>query len=450
MPLGVMFGPVIGYNDMLYMGEEAWYNDTVNYFYAVDKNGNNAWTYRTPGYAPSATGPILLRDSSIYFFSFNDHLYALNKNGVKKWAVSNISVGHISQAPLDKNANLYVSLWDTLMVISPGGFVLKRITFPQIIGYLSFSTGGDTIFALTGRTFDSRLPGYLTALDLNGNVLWNYSFPYHNGGIPLVDNQNRIYVLGADSAQKSFLFCVNPNGTLVWKFPIDYAESGTSPSMDRNGNIIFFDSRWHNNNSVGTIVKVDYTGHEKWETELPGDYIKNLASVGLTCDAEGKVYGGGTWPGGNFYCLDSNGVILWTYTPGVLEYDSCPAIGSDGTLYIGYHSGANCTQNLVAVNDSVTSVTDVKETVNGYQLSQNYPNPFNPVTKINYQIPKAGLVSIKIFDILGKEAVTLVNDYKGRGKYQVSFDGSGFSSGIYFCIMRVNDFVSGKKMLLIK
>ncbi len=85
-----------------------------------------------------------------------------------------------------------------------------------------------------------------------------------------------------------------------------------------------------------------------------------------------------------------------------------------------------------------------------YSLSQNYPNPFNPVTKINYSIPKQGLVMLKVFDILGREVKTLVNDIKTVGSYSVDFNGSELSSGVYFYRLQSAEFTDIKRMLLIK
>jgi hypothetical protein len=85
-----------------------------------------------------------------------------------------------------------------------------------------------------------------------------------------------------------------------------------------------------------------------------------------------------------------------------------------------------------------------------YKLEQNYPNPFNPVTKISFDIPKSGFVTLKIYDVLGKEVAKLVNETKNAGSFIVDFDGSAFSSGTYFYRLESNGFVSTKKMLLIK
>ena len=88
--------------------------------------------------------------------------------------------------------------------------------------------------------------------------------------------------------------------------------------------------------------------------------------------------------------------------------------------------------------------------IKDYALAQNYPNPFNPVTTITYQLPKSGSVTLKIFDILGNEVKTLVNEQKEMGRYTVQFDASSLASGMYIYRLRANDYTSTKKMLLLK
>jgi hypothetical protein len=93
-----------------------------------------------------------------------------------------------------------------------------------------------------------------------------------------------------------------------------------------------------------------------------------------------------------------------------------------------------------------------------YLLSQNYPNPFNPVTSIRYDIPKSSNVSLKVYDINGKEVTTLVDQIKEAGYYKVEFNGSNLSSGVYYYRLEVSPsnspgagfFVDTKKMLLLK
>lgn len=85
-----------------------------------------------------------------------------------------------------------------------------------------------------------------------------------------------------------------------------------------------------------------------------------------------------------------------------------------------------------------------------FALSQNYPNPFNPSTKINYELPNDGKVSLKIFDLSGKEVSSLVNEVQKAGFYSVSFNPSGLSSGVYFYTLTSGNFVSTKSMILVK
>ncbi len=85
-----------------------------------------------------------------------------------------------------------------------------------------------------------------------------------------------------------------------------------------------------------------------------------------------------------------------------------------------------------------------------YLLQQNYPNPFNPTTIIGYQLPVTGKVSLKVFDMLGREVATLVDDIKSQGNHQVVFNASGLSSGVYYYTLSSGDFNSTKKLLLVK
>ena len=88
--------------------------------------------------------------------------------------------------------------------------------------------------------------------------------------------------------------------------------------------------------------------------------------------------------------------------------------------------------------------------LSNYSLSQNYPNPFNPSTKINYNVAEPGFVQLKVYNVLGVEVVSLVNEQKYAGNYTVDFDASRFSSGVYFYSLTVNNFTQTRKMILEK
>lgn len=94
----------------------------------------------------------------------------------------------------------------------------------------------------------------------------------------------------------------------------------------------------------------------------------------------------------------------------------------------------------------IFSYTGPKE----FKLEQNYPNPFNPNTVISYQLPVIGKTTLKVYDILGSEIVTLVNEEQQPGYYEVQFDGNNIASGIYVYRLQAGDHVSIKKMMVLK
>ena len=85
-----------------------------------------------------------------------------------------------------------------------------------------------------------------------------------------------------------------------------------------------------------------------------------------------------------------------------------------------------------------------------FNLHQNYPNPFNPKTIINYELGIKNYVSLKLYDVLGNEVVTLVNEKQSTGSYKVEFDGSNFASGMYFYKLEAGNFSETKRMILLK
>jgi hypothetical protein len=85
-----------------------------------------------------------------------------------------------------------------------------------------------------------------------------------------------------------------------------------------------------------------------------------------------------------------------------------------------------------------------------YWLGQNYPNPFNPSTAIAFSLPRAGHVTLKVYDILGKEIATLVNQHLTAGRHEATWEARGVESGVYFYQLRAGEFVATKKLILMK
>ncbi len=122
------------------------------------------------------------------------------------------------------------------------------------------------------------------------------------------------------------------------------------------------------------------------------------------------------------------------------------AIDLDGYIFCGTGGG---------VFKSIQSTTSVGEeraapNSNFIFLSQNCPNPFNPNTKIEYSIPQISQVQIKVFDVLGNDIETLVNDEKPAGTYELTWNAANLPSGVYFYRIKAGDFIQTKKMILLK
>lgn len=121
---------------------------------------------------------------------------------------------------------------------------------------------------------------------------------------------------------------------------------------------------------------------------------------------------------------------------------------SSPNIYAGALSGMVYRR---ALSEMITSVSPVSSEIpDDYSMSQNYPNPFNPTTNIGFRIAEFGFVTIKVFDITGKEVALLVNEDLDPGRYNVDFDASQYSSGIYFYTISAGDFSQTRKMILIK
>ncbi len=184
------------------------------------------------------------------------------------------------------------------------------------------------------------------------------------------------------------------------------------------------------------------------------------------------IYGVANWLDGVVFLDD----VEVDFTANVVVFDISAAIGGHRTLSAGNKIVFMGFDPLFLTSDSVwygtseispiiktcewfgvpVSVNDNENVATKFELLQNYPNPFNPTTTIKYSIPNnAGVetqdfASLRIYNILGEEIATLVNEKQAPGEYSVQFDASGLPSGVYFYTLRVGDFTATKKMILLK
>ncbi len=139
----------------------------------------------------------------------------------------------------------------------------------------------------------------------------------------------------------------------------------------------------------------------------------------------------------------------WSTTPEPDIWAGCWHLGNDytfGESYMVYRYGVS----IRCIKGLKTDVQKLGGEISGYSLSQNYPNPFNPRTTINYSLIQTGHVTIKIFDVLGREVATLVNEKQNSGNYLIAWEPKNVTSGIYFYQLRSGKYNEIKKMMYLK
>ena len=185
---------------------------------------------------------------------------------------------------------------------------------------------------------------------------------------------------------------------------------------------------------------------QTWETVNSGVQNETLFVRKLIANNEGYVFRAREYSGG-VYVSGNNGNYWSNRSSGLTENAIMDlAIDTDGDIF-----AASFGDGVFIANSSITSVFDKNISVlSTFILSQNYPNPFNPSTKIRWQSPVSGWQTLKVYDVLGNEVATLVDEYRSAGSYEVEFIGNNLVSGIYFYRLQAGDFVQTKKMILLK
>lgn len=177
-------------------------------------------------------------------------------------------------------------------------------------------------------------------------------------------------------------------------------------------------------------------------------------SAGSNLDIPTNGFSKGTWYAYDFTKKAVVDSLKWKWTDAAdTKQDARPralAFSPDGKIaYIGTFAvgTADLLQKVVLGGSDVKKLEEIPTQ---YDLSQNYPNPFNPTTNIKFSMPVEGMVSLKVYDVVGQEVETLLDTYKGAGTYEVGLDASKLSSGIYMYTLRTEKMSLTKKMLLVK
>jgi hypothetical protein len=366
----------------------------------------------------------------------------------------------------------------------------------------------DDGYIITGsKRFQGNVDSvWLIKTDVSGNTLWSRSFGggNYNFGFTARQAVDKGYVIGANNDNGARLIKTDSTGETIWiKNYSNIMSSGRSLEQTSDGGYIISgacdsmagliktdsmgDTLWTKKyfeglgNSVqqttdgGYIItgedcvdwklcllKTDSLGNLEWIKKYSDNYeLESFGnSVQQTNTADYIITGGKTYSDFDHEIwtikVDQKGDILWKRS---FDVYCGEAIGNsivqttDGGYIV---AGYNCTNNpqgcdlwLIRLKPDINSVNEDPLPLQ-YGISQNFPNPFNPVTKIIYQLPHAVFVTIKVYDILGREVSTLVNEEKMAGSCEVKFDGSNLPSGIYYYQMKTERYSFTGKMVLLK
>jgi len=244
------------------------------------------------------------------------------------------------------------------------------------------------------------------------------------------------------------------------------------------------------------VTKIDPDGNYIWLNEIPPGNPLGDATIGnsnfISCSSEGDTYLTGYFRGeinfGNGVVIqpiayadifvisyDRDGTVKWAKAAGGDAYDEGCGIVTDnnGSCYVSGFVSQDAVFDTISTTgeymnlffaklmyDNPVGIEDLSGnfTEDKFELMQNYPNPFNPSTKIKYSVPsvianevkQSQIVSLKVYDVLGNEITTLVNEEKPAGSYEVNFSAENLSSGIYFYKLQSGNFSKTNKMILLK
>ena len=211
-------------------------------------------------------------------------------------------------------------------------------------------------------------------------------------------------------------------------------------SYDSSGNMLtFFNEDWD-------------SWDEKWKNDYRITYTYDSSGNRLTEFGENWSSYTGSWETGwrGTFNYNTGGDLIYLYFEHWSGWDWYTSSGNCSFMNNDYYYSYNCSE-LSAYYSLPTTIRNAEnKLISIYSLSQNYPNPFNPMTAISYKIFQNTNIKLVIYNSLGQEIANIVDKEHFPGNYDVKFDGTGLSSGVYFYRIISDSFVETKKMILIR
>ncbi len=389
--------------------------------------------------------------------------YTQAPNGYNNWQ----SIYDPTRVATDK------SIADSMWAVSPGAYIILE-EFVTGAEEDTVANYGMMVWDNMAYHYQQAAMGYTSGWDLSGISYksWGWNTPGLVGYMESHDEERMMYqCLNYGNSNGSYnikdlatainriklcsaFFYTVPGPKMLWQF----GELGYDYSINYNGRTGDKPILWNYLNDTRrmslykvteALIKLKENYNVFSTTNFSTNLTGNVKTITLTSPAMNVVVVGN-------FDVDSLGVTgnAFPYTGTWYDYFTGTAFNIQ-TVGIKLAPGEfHIFTNIQLPVPDTSVVTGIEDNsfagINTYNLSQNYPNPFNPTTTINYQIPNAGHVILKVFNILGQEVATLVNEIKPAGKYSIKFDGSELPSGVYVYRIEAGNFISARKLLLLK
>jgi hypothetical protein len=385
---------------------------------------------------------------------YNVNVVGCNPSTHSAFYFSGAAVRSVSTNSAGNTSNYYVAYSQNYP--SPNWYN-RAAPGSSIASFVTLSTTGQDIQLSNGASSSNMYVSSYSPFSLP--YYFNTSQSLHAGGLSKENSYQEFSIRGISFKEGVLGFSYSLGDLVVDGNLIDFVDAPdsidygvlhnvnkvfeTKPfAINTNSNVTFTESSGFAD-SISAAEMLGTSGYISYKVEL----VDNATNAVIGTMRDTSLKSSNATPYSVVpYILNTNGVGSRTVKVRITHTTNLDSVKT--ALMKGYEtvnpSGVLAKASMQQIN------MDELVTPTSYALEQNFPNPFNPSTTINYQIPKDGRVTIKVFDTIGREISTLVDEFKPAGQYSVKFDASRLSSGIYFYSLRSGSFNVVKKMSLIK
>ena len=338
------------------------------------------------------------------------------------------------------------------------------VNFSNTSSKLNFTGTGQTLTISNGATFQQVATATAPPWSAGGSLTGTYTLVVDNSSAKtsiMYKTQGNYTLTDLPNGQKfghlRFTSAANSTATVTLGNDLsiagDLSIATTTPNamswnlgsfkITSTGNGAFVDTATTANHTITGTGSDLLTGFSSYSF-VPRSGTCTVTYAGANQKVVGGAYQSLTIAGSGNMPLTAAATVsgTLTLTSGNLD-NSVYQVTVSGSIV---KTGGTTSRNpiVTGVEESTSSVPE------SYALHQNYPNPFNPSTNFTYQVAREGHVSLKVYDALGKEVASLVNEVKQAGTYGATWNAAGFGSGIYFCKMQAGSFMETRKLILMK